>query len=593
MDHPLSLQSDRLTRAHAQLRRIAETRGLDEVLSGLEDAARRLRETSFRLVVLGEYKRGKSTLINALLGHPVLPMAVVPLTSIVTEVRHRADPGAAIEFLGGRSLEIRVDELAAYVTEPENPRNHKRVRRAIVHDPAPLLAEGVSVLDTPGVGSVFEHNTELTYEILEESDAVIIVLAADQPLSAEERELLRALSDITDRILFVVNRADVLDADELAKSLRFVRTVLEETEGHPPEHVFPLSARSALEARRSGSPLPADFRCFSKNLHRILIERKSAILLERAVTLTRRAADLLALRLETERRASSLAATELQRAIDRFRETSAVIAERLDQSMVLLRHQVERIHGVELRRIEDARRQALLAELWPPVAEALRKRDGFRRRGWADQLALDIGRRVVDRLRPFYHESEGVVRAGFDRALKEHMLRVQAAMHETVTAANDLLGMGAEVPPALAPLPDRPGFYFKDWDGSGGQFLGSRWWFRIPRRIADRRITGMFRELLERRINQNLSAVHYDWVMRLDDAVRNFQASCRGQLEATQRMIAGALERARRLRSAGTQEEALALESELELARALSHDLRDGISSIESDESTAGMDGQS
>jgi GTP-binding protein EngB required for normal cell division len=573
MDHLPSLQSDRLSEAHAQLHRIAERRGLEEVLSGLEDAAHRLRETSFRLIVLGEYKRGKSTLINALLGKAILPMAVVPLTSIVTEVRHGEDPSATIEFLDGGSLGIGVDELPAYVTEPENPRNHKRVRRAIVHDPAPLLAEGVSVLDTPGVGSVFEHNTELTYEILEESDAVIIVLAADQPLSAEERELLCALGDITDRILFVVNRADVLDADELAKSLRFIRNVLVETEGHPPEHVFPLSARTALEACRSGSPVPIDFTCFSKSLHRILIERKSAILLERAITVTRRAADLLALRLETEQRASSLAATELQRAIDRFREASVVIAERLDQSVVLLRHQVNRIHDVQLRRIEDARRQALLAELWPPVAEALRRRDGFRSRGWADQMALDIGRRVVDRLRPFYHESEGVVRTGLDRALEEHMLRVQAAMHEAVTAANDLLGMRAEVPPALAPLSERPGFYFKDWDGSGGQFRGSRWWFRLPRRIADRRITGMFRELLERRINQNLSAVHYDWVMRLDDAVRSWQASCRGQIEATQRMIVEALEQAQRLQTSGPEEGALALASDLELTRALSRGL--------------------
>jgi small GTP-binding protein len=575
MGHLSSPQADHLAGAHARLRRIAESRGLNEVLAGLEDAARRLRETSFRLVVLGEYKRGKSTLINALLGAEVLPMGVVPLTSIVTEVRHRTESRATIEFLDGRSDSIGVDDLPAYVTEPENPRNEKGVRRAVVHDPAPLLAEGVTILDTPGVGSVFEHNTELTYESLEESDAVIIVLAADQPLSAEERELLRALSGITERILFVVNRADVLDEEDLAKSLGFIRTTLEEAEGLPPEHVFPLSARSALEASRNGSPFPAEFDRFSRELHRILIERKSAILLERAIAMTRRAADLLALRLEAEQRALCLAADELQRATTCFRDTAGAISDRLEQSAVLLRHQVERIHSLELRRLEDTRRETLLMELWPEIADALDARDARRKHGWAEELALEIGRRVVERLRPFYHETEGMVRAGLDRALQEHVLRVEAAMHETVDAANDLLGMHAEVPPAVAPLSDRPGFHFKDWDGAGGQFRGSRWWFRLPRPVADRRITRMFRELLDRRVNQNLSAVHYDWVTRLNEAVRGFQSSCRAQLETTQQMIGGALARAERLQSDGDSSALRAtLARDLEVARSASLRLR-------------------
>src|SRR5207247_10078541 len=130
------------------------------------------------------YKRGKSTLINALLGGPILPMAVVPLTSIVTEVRYRSEPGITIEHLDGRREEIATEELAGFVTEPGNPLNQKRVRRAVVPPPSPFLRQGVGIVDTPGVGSIFEHNSELTYEFLAESDAVIVVLGADQPLSS-------------------------------------------------------------------------------------------------------------------------------------------------------------------------------------------------------------------------------------------------------------------------------------------------------------------------------------------------------------------------------------------------------------------------
>jgi GTPase Era involved in 16S rRNA processing len=122
------------------------------------------------------------------------------------------------------------------------------VRRAVLHDPAPLLAGGVTILDTPGVGSVFDHNTEMTYGFLEESDAVIVVLAADQPLSSEERRLLRALAGITDRILFVINRADVLTPEELSQSALFIQGALEGLEDRAPDMLLPLSARSTRSA---------------------------------------------------------------------------------------------------------------------------------------------------------------------------------------------------------------------------------------------------------------------------------------------------------------------------------------------------------
>lgn len=547
MTEILGTTHQRLQGILARLRALAGPSEDQQVLSDLEAAGRRLSEAVFKLVVLGEYKRGKTTLINALLGTSVLPMAVVPLTSVVTEVQHGATPEARIEFLGGGSRSVPINELRAYVTEPENPQNRLGVARAVVRYPAQLLSEGVTIVDTPGIGSVFEHNSEVTYRFLEESDAVVIVLAADQPLSAEERTLLRALKEITDRILFAVNRVDVLTSDEAEASLRFVRDTLATLEERPPEFVYPLSARCALEARsRQGPPL-GDFVRFENALRSVLIERKSDILRERAEILARKATDLLALRLESERQTMRLAAEEFAQATRQFQSATDEIQRKLEESGFVLKRRVEDIYRRELQRVADETRARIVAALWPGVQATVRSAFGRKPARVVEELSGEIGKWVVTELQGYYAVTEGHVRGGLSAALREHAERVQGAVGEVVALANQLLGMHAAVPQVIPPTLDRPRFYFRDWDYSGGQLRGSSWRLWLPKRWAEPCALELLREVLERRTNQNLEAVRYDWVLRLDDAVRRFQVSAREQLTAIIGVILEAMDRAQRL----------------------------------------------
>ena len=563
-----------LLEAGRRLRALAERRGVPNALPDLDGAAARLRANTFRLSVLGEYKRGKSTLINALLGRPVLPMGVVPLTSVVTEVRFDAEAAATIEFSDGRSRHIPTDALPDFVTEPGNPRNRLGVRGAIVHDPAAFLAEGVVVRDTPGIGSALDHNTRLTYDSLDESDAVVMVLAADQPLSANELALLAALSDVTDRILFAVNRADLLTQADLAVAVRYIADLLGEA-GHPPEHVFAISARSALEARAAGHAAPPEFDRFAGALHRVLIERKSSILAHRARLMTRRAADLLALRFETEIRASKLAEADLEGAIREFQVGAVRIADRVDQAAVLFRHRVRKIHEIELKRMEEAETARCVETLWPSLECTLRSEGPHRDGGWADRVALDVGRSAVAALRPLYRLSELLVQEEFDRALTEYIERIEGAFRETVDTANRLLGMRAEVLPVAVPLSDRPRFYYHEWDGAGGQLRGSSLWLRLPWRLGGARVVRQFRELLERRVRQNLAAIHYDWVTRLEEAARALGAANRAQSDAAKAMVLDALQRARGAKNDPARSARLLdLQSDADAVRAIAGSLR-------------------
>ena len=156
---------------------------------------------------------------------------------------------------------------------------------------------------------------------------------------------------------------------------------------------------------------------------------------------------------------------------------------------------------------------------------------------------------MVEELRRHYHDTDELVHQGLARALNEHMARVQAVVGEAVEQANQLLGMRAEVPRAVVPVSERTSFYFRDWDYSGGHLVGHDWALRLPRRWAEPHARLRLRQLLERRIDQNLSAIRYGWATRLHDAVRRFTASSRNQLAAIIRIVSEALDRAEQLRA--------------------------------------------
>ncbi len=137
-----------------------------ETRKALMETRAKLAEGAFNLVVLGQFKRGKSTLINALLGEKILPTAIVPLTSVVTILRYGPQLRVEVQYLDERKQEVQLADLPAYITERENPRNQKGVKEVTVFYPSAYLKGGLRIIDTPGAGSVYSHNTDVAYAYL-------------------------------------------------------------------------------------------------------------------------------------------------------------------------------------------------------------------------------------------------------------------------------------------------------------------------------------------------------------------------------------------------------------------------------------------
>ncbi|HWO58134.1 MAG TPA: dynamin family protein [bacterium] len=212
----------------------------------------------FHLAVLGQFKRGKSALINALIGDTVLPTGIVPVTAVPTLVRSGSDFRLTIEYEDGQRTEtVSVscseearNRLTDLVSETGNPENRRRISRVTVVYPEALLADGVVVIDTPGIGSTLRHNTETAVNFLPHCDAGIFVLSADLPPTEAEVQYLARVRPQIPRLFLVLNKIDRVTSEELSTALAFLRRTLEQQSAlNKDTPVFCLSATMGLDAR--------------------------------------------------------------------------------------------------------------------------------------------------------------------------------------------------------------------------------------------------------------------------------------------------------------------------------------------------------
>jgi ribosome biogenesis GTPase A len=227
-----------------------------ELLSHLQG---RLATERFQLAVLGQFKRGKSTLLNALLRANVLPVGVIPVTAIPTFLEAAVTPAFSVTYSNKNVKEFKVDgseslreRLAEFVTEERNSGNRLGIARIDVQVPSPLLERGVVLIDTPGVGSTLRHNSAAADAVLPECDAALFVLSADPPITEAELEFLARIRQTAARIIIVVNKIDLLETAECDQAVAFLRRVLTE-QGKLEEDtpIFRLSARKALRAAKT------------------------------------------------------------------------------------------------------------------------------------------------------------------------------------------------------------------------------------------------------------------------------------------------------------------------------------------------------
>jgi ribosome biogenesis GTPase A len=525
-----------------------EELGANRVAEDARALAARVSEGRFYLACIGQFKRGKSTLINALIGEPVLPVGFIPVTAVPTVIRYGAHKKARIQFRDGAWQQVAPSDLAQYVSEQHNPENTKGVGGAEVFVPCALLSTGMCLVDTPGLGSVFTGNTAATQAFIPHIDAALVVVGADPPLAGEELALVEAVGRQVQNLLLVLNKADRATEAERSAAVRFTQQVLEKRLRRSVGPIFEVSATDCLENRgpeRDWDKLLAALHHLVQGSGRQLIQAAC----ERGV---QRLSEQLMVIICEEREALERPIEESERRIAAMKET---IAE-AERSM----REVEFLWMAEQRHLSDVfvdRHKEFLNSIWPSAEEEFkravhsvpRKMGPAYRRAIMREAQGIAQRRVMPWLEIEQAEGE-----------KEY----QRVASRFVQMANDFLKKLADagirelacMPHALDPetgFRARSEFLFRDMIEIAQPASPLRWLADLAQGLVGARgvIEGEGREFLGRLLEVNCSRVQNDILNRVQESRSRLEVEIRKLLHEVSRIAVEALAHAREARSTG------------------------------------------
>ena len=496
----------------------------------LRNLLRRLSERRFHLAILGQFKRGKSTLLNALLGEDVLPASVLPLTSIPTFVRSGDRPRARVCFNNGSGPdEISADDgdelrafLGRYVTEEANPANRLGVSQVEVRHPAPILHEGVLLIDTPGIGSTYRHNTQATLNFIPQCDAVLFVVSPDPPVTEVEIEFLREVRARIDRVFFVLNKRDYLSDHEEYRILTFLRSVLREQAGLDGDMpILPVSARLGLEARRLGDTpgwAKSGMRDLETRLTEFFVEGIASALDE---AIARKASDavggvLIQMRLYVK--SLLMPIQDLSRRMDQLRTRLVEVEAQRIAEADLLAGDKKRM-GALLDQQAQQVRMGARERLAQVACEALESRDlDFR-------AAQDALAEVI----PGYFERElGGMSRSFDDQVREtfarHSEHVDALIESVYRTAAEIFNVPFRPRVGREPLAAKrqPYWVTHHWPVTLGLLPEGFFDRLLPHRIRKGRVLGRLRERIDLLVAENVENVRWPALQDLEQSFREF-----------------------------------------------------------------------
>jgi tRNA U34 5-carboxymethylaminomethyl modifying GTPase MnmE/TrmE len=526
-------ERDRLRDSLGDLADLADERESTAVTEAARTLDKKLVENRFNVVVLGEFKRGKTTFVNALLGTEMLPAAVVPLTSIVTAVTHGEPARARIEYLDGREEDVSPSDLARYVTERDNPANQRAVRRAVLSYPSDDLRDGVFLIDTPGVGSVYRHNTEAAREFLPESDAAIFLTSADPPISDAERAFLEEARGEAARMFFVLNKIDYLSGLDREEAIAFTHGVIADAVGHDIT-LYPVSARRALLARLVGdrdeleaSGLPA----FERDFRAFLLREKGQTILESVAGRALRLVDDERNSLNVQDRALGLPQRELEEARGRMEEVFSRARRAQRDTHALLKRETEALvsdleRDLAVLRSEEAARLLAVAEEHLSTADDVRSAAED-----LDELVKNWLRTAIDEWR---RDEEAKLRAAFRNATARFVEEADRTERETVRLCGQILGIELASRTAPVDLSSETRFSYDLFQVPTilGSILPDVRRF-LPAGTARRLIERDIRQRIPELVDKHSGRLRWDFVQRLERSRRELQLALDERLDAT------------------------------------------------------------
>jgi len=282
-------------------------------LENLAELNNKLHSSYIYLAVLGQFKRGKSTFINALLEKELLPTGVIPSTSVITTIQYSPEFEVRVLYNNGKEEIVSFVEMQSLITEKGNPGNILGIKHVMIRHPAAFLSQGTILVDTPGTNSLQTLNTEETMNFLPKVDAAIFLLSADQPISKEELDFLDNIKKHVPKIFVVLNKTDLLSRTELSEAIDYCRKAIRKV--IPDAEIAAVSSRLHLEGKKESSGIDA----LKKQMEYFFETFKGELELESSIGKCAKIVNQMQQKINLEIRAAELSEKELIESLENLK----------------------------------------------------------------------------------------------------------------------------------------------------------------------------------------------------------------------------------------------------------------------------------
>jgi GTP-binding protein EngB required for normal cell division len=258
-----------------KIEQIVSARGMVEYRPAIVNILDRAEDKRFEIAIFGRVSSGKSSLLNAIFATNILPVGVTPITAVPTRIVHGDVPRLTVWFADRPSQTFEISLLPEFAAEQGNPGNQRRVTRIVVELPATRLQDGVSFVDTPGLGSLATSGAAETLAYLPKCDLGVVLIDAGSTLTPDDIQTIQSLHEATVPSTILLSKADLLTAEDRGRIAAYVKEHLSK-DCHVDLAVHPVSALEShhemLDAWFEAEILPLYARC--RELRSASLKRK-------------------------------------------------------------------------------------------------------------------------------------------------------------------------------------------------------------------------------------------------------------------------------------------------------------------------------
>ena len=437
-----------------------------------------IRTKKYRVAVLGEFSRGKSSLINALLGSSILPADVLPSTATINRVTFGLDPHVEIVYKDGKSEKIAIDAMENYVTKLTEKSQEKAatIEEAVVVYPTVICQNYIDIIDTPGLNES-EDMTFLTKSQLNKIDAAIVTISALSPLSETERTLIRSLIESEEicYLIFAVSFIDRIDEEDVERVLADICNrisqmgdTIAESHGEDSDvakkayrilkqpELYGISAKKALKAFETNNNKLLKESCFpefQKALYRILTTQQNINAIDKSLRMMLGMRERLETWYQRER-------TKLEKNIERVQEISIAMEAFLGEETMLLKHIVrQKLLAIDEKKVltylcETYRKACVneLAQILVDEEENItqgilngEKKINEITKGYIEMYLADLKRLVSEALNLFDEQYREKICAYMDEADIEYGKTLRGRLEKIRNEVNELQGSSLDL----------------------------------------------------------------------------------------------------------------------------------------------------